>query len=74
MKKRVTIILTLAVLFLMCNCSDKAMVKYPFSPKQAKKIFSAKSSASLTPDLLKDDNGSQYVQPSSRSQFKKKKI
>jgi hypothetical protein len=63
MKKRVTIILTLAVLFLMCNCSDKAMVKYPFSPKQAKKIFSAKSSASLTPGQLKEHNASQSAQP-----------
>jgi len=63
MKKRATIILTVAVLLLMCNCSDKATAGYPFSRSEAKKIFSAKSSASSTRGQLKQQTEGQSARP-----------
>jgi hypothetical protein len=75
MKKRLTIILSVAVIFLMCNCSDKAIAKYPFSQRQAKKIFAAKSSASSSaPGQLKKLAESQSAKPYAPGQQKKKKV
>jgi len=70
MKKRAMIILTVVVLFLMCNCSDKATAGYPFSRSEAKKIFSAKSSASSSRGQLNTHTGSQSVRPSAQQSKK----
>ncbi len=56
MKKTVHIILAVVAIFLLSHCSDKPMTKYPFSPRQAKKIFSAKSSASASPNQIKNQS------------------
>jgi len=72
MKKRVTIIILVSVLFLMCHCSDKATASYPFSRSEAKKIFSAKSSASSAPGPLKQQTGSQPARPYAPVQQNKK--
>ncbi len=74
MKKRVSIILALAVICLMSNCSDKAFAKYPFPPRQAKKIYSAKSSGPSAPVRIKDFTGDQSDKPNAAGQPKKKKI
>jgi hypothetical protein len=59
MKSRVLIFVALAGMFLMSNCSDKTVGSYPFSPRQAKKIFEAKSSAAITPSQFKRQAGSE---------------
>jgi len=59
MKSRVLIFVALAGMFLLSNCSDKTVGNYPFSPRQAKKIFEAKSSASVSPSQLKRQAGSE---------------
>ncbi len=44
----------MAVIFLMSNCSDKAIAKHQYPAKQSKKMYSAKSSGPSAPVLIKD--------------------
>jgi uncharacterized lipoprotein YehR (DUF1307 family) len=54
MKKRVSMLLAMAVIFMLSNCADKTMAKHPLSNKQTKKMYSAKSSGPSAPVLIKD--------------------
>lgn len=60
MKKQVSMLLAVAVIFMLSNCADKTMAKHPLSNKQdKKKMYSAKSSGPSAPVLIKDIVASQ---------------
>jgi hypothetical protein len=54
MKRRVSIILSVAIIFLMSNCSDNTIAKQSYPAKPSKKMYSAKSSGPSAPVMIKD--------------------
>jgi hypothetical protein len=74
MKKGLSIILAVAVISLMSNCSDKAIAKEPFPARPSKKMYSAKSSGPSAPVRIKDIVGDQSAKPNATGQQRKKKI